>query len=71
MNKLASLRCLRLQRSAAASSLLYGKPLQQQVRSFGSTPAALAGGFAKDFKPGPYPTTEAERIAAAKKYNMR
>lgn len=69
MNKLASLRCLRLQRSAAAS-LLYGKPLQQ-ARPFGSTPAVLAGGFAKDFKPGPYPTTEAERIAAAKKYNMK
>lgn len=25
---------------------------------------------AKDFKPGPYPKTEDERIAAAKKYNL-
>jgi NADH dehydrogenase (ubiquinone) 1 beta subcomplex subunit 8 len=28
-------------------------------------------GQAKDFKPGPYPKTEAERRAAAEKYNMR
>lgn len=24
----------------------------------------------KDFKPAPYPTTEEERVAAAKKYNL-
>jgi NADH dehydrogenase (ubiquinone) 1 beta subcomplex subunit 8 len=35
-----------------------------------STTAARSGHFAKDFKPGPYPNTEQERIAAAKKYGM-
>lgn len=28
------------------------------------------GGWNKDFKPGKYPETEAERLAAAKKYNL-
>lgn len=27
-------------------------------------------GWNKDYKPGPYPKTEAERAAAAKKYNL-
>ncbi|XP_046444273.1 NADH dehydrogenase [ubiquinone] 1 beta subcomplex subunit 8, mitochondrial-like [Daphnia pulex] len=30
----------------------------------------LAGYWNKDWKPGPYPKTDAERIAAAKKYGM-
>lgn len=40
------------------------------MRSFGSSSPCLAG-FAKDYKPGPYPRNEEERIAAAKKYNLR
>jgi NADH dehydrogenase (ubiquinone) 1 beta subcomplex subunit 8 len=35
-----------------------------------STSQAALGGFTRDFKPGPYPKTEAERVAAAKKYGL-
>ena len=31
---------------------------------------AFSDGWNKDFKPGPYPKTQAEREAAAKKYGM-
>ena len=30
----------------------------------------MSGGWVRDWKPGPPPKTEAERIAAAKKYNL-
>jgi hypothetical protein len=56
------------------SSVLFGlnnsKKCNQFIRTF-LTSRPLAAGFTKDFKPGPYPKTEAERIAAAKKYGMR
>jgi hypothetical protein len=39
-------------------------------RNITNTPA-LFGGFAKDYKPGPYPKTEEERLAAAKKYGLK
>ena len=64
MNKLAPLRHLMLKQH----SLLYGGSCQ---RAFSQSRQVLAGGFAKDFKPGPYPATESERVAAAKKYNLR
>lgn len=32
--------------------------------------SGLLADWNKDFKPGKYPETEAERVAAAKKYNM-
>lgn len=35
------------------------------------TSNVLGAGFTKDFKPGPYPRTEEERVAAAKKYGLR
>uniref|UniRef100_A0A0V0G753 Putative ubiquinone oxidoreductase ndufb8/ashi subunit n=1 Tax=Triatoma dimidiata TaxID=72491 RepID=A0A0V0G753_TRIDM len=38
-------------------------------RSFSGTPAFLAH-WNKDWKPGKYPTTEEEKLAAAKKYNL-
>lgn len=34
------------------------------------TTNSLSAGFTKDYKPGPYPKTEEERKAAAKKYGM-
>lgn len=51
--------------------LLYQAPklLFNSTRAI-SASAARNGHFAKDFKPGPYPKTEEERIAAAKKYGM-
>jgi NADH dehydrogenase (ubiquinone) 1 beta subcomplex subunit 8 len=52
------------------TALKKGAQQQNQVRSLMSSPAMCAG-FAKDFTPGPYPKTEAERVAAAKKYNMK
>ena len=36
-----------------------------------STSQTLYAGYAKDYMPGPYPKTEVERIAAARKYRMR
>ena len=70
MNRLIKLRCL----NNMASSVLF-KSSQKQVqqaliRNISHTKPFLAG-FTKDFKPGPYPKTEAERIAAAKKYGMK
>ena len=70
MNRLIKLRCL----NNMASSVLF-KSSQKQVqqaliRNISHTKPLLAG-FTKDFKPGPYPKTEAERIAAAKKYGMK
>jgi len=35
------------------------------------TSRTVQAGFSKDFKPGPYPKSEAEKGAAAKKYGMR
>ena len=56
------------------SSVLFGlnnvNKCNQLKRTF-LTSRPLAAGFTKDFKPGPYPKTEAERVAAAKKYGMR
>jgi len=48
------------------------EPINNQVsiRAI-SNSKVLLGGFAKDFKPGPYPRTEAERVAAAKKYGLK
>lgn len=46
------------------SSILFN-----QVRAFSYSRPTLV--FAKDFKPGPYPRTEAERKAAAKKYGLK
>ena len=39
-------------------------------RTFSNTHPVSAG-YIKDYKPGPYPKTEAERVAAAKKYNLK
>jgi hypothetical protein len=61
MNNLMKLRYPRV------SSLLLNTVCK---RNISNTPA-LYGGFAKDFKPGPYPKTEKERIAAAEKYGLR
>jgi len=45
--------------------------VQQTLNRHLSYSKPLLAGFTKDFKPGPYPKTEAERIAAAKKYGMK
>jgi hypothetical protein len=70
MNRLIKLRCL----SNMSSSILFKSSLnhvqQALTRNISYTKPLLAG-FTKDFKPGPYPQTEAERIAAAKKYGMK
>lgn len=64
MNRLTSLRHLRV-------SPLFGLSKSQQItRAFSNTKVVQAG-FAKDFLPGPYPNTEEERVAAARKYGLR
>lgn len=50
-------------------ALVRSSILFNQVRAFSYSKPALV--FARDFKPGPYPKTEAERKAAAKKYGLR
>ncbi|CAF0708659.1 unnamed protein product [Brachionus calyciflorus] len=50
-------------------ALIRSSIIFNQARSFSSSKPALV--FAKDFKPGPYPETEAERRAAAKKYGLK
>ncbi len=70
MNRLIKLRCL----NNMASSVLFKsgqKQVQQALTRNISYTKPLLAGFTKDFKPGPYPKTEAERIAAAKKYGMK
>jgi len=70
MNRLLKLRCL----NNMASSVLFKsgqKQVQQALTRNISYTKPLLAGFTKDFKPGPYPKTEAERIAAAKKYGMK
>ena len=51
-----------------ASKLLF-RTNSSSVRAI-STTTVKQGHFAKDFKPGQYPESEAERVAAAKKYGM-
>lgn len=66
MNRLVRLR------SVDASVLFKAVQQQQQTAHRSLTLSApVLSGQAKDFKPGPYPKTEAERRAAAEKYNMR
>ncbi len=45
-------------------------PLKLAKRTFLKCQPLLAGNV-KDYKPGPYPKTNEERIAAAKKYGLR
>ena len=69
MSHLIKLRCL----SSKATLLFKLNNFESKsliIRTI-SNSKALQSGFARDFKPGPYPKTEAERIAAAKKYGMR
>ena len=65
-------RLLRLKglQNALKSSVLFKNSNGLLCSPFSTSSAVSAGGFTKDFKPGPYPTTEEERIAAAKKYGM-
>jgi hypothetical protein len=70
MSRLMKLRCL----NNVASSILFKKSqvqMQQTLNRHISYTKPLLAGFAKDYKPGPYPKTEAERIAAAKKYGLK
>lgn len=55
--------------SARKSSVLYAATTSS--RALHNSSVMSAGGFARDFKPGPYPNSEEERIAAAKKYGLR
>ncbi|RNA29380.1 NADH dehydrogenase [ubiquinone] 1 beta subcomplex subunit mitochondrial [Brachionus plicatilis] len=50
-------------------ALVRSSILFNQARAFSCSKPNLV--FGKDFKPGPYPKTEAERIAAAKKYGLK
>ena len=68
MNRLVKLRCLH---NAASSILFKSAKTQMQLTRHISYTQPMQAGFAKDYKPGPYPKTEAERIAAAKKYGMK
>ena len=63
MNRLMRLGSLR------SSSIIFN--INQNGRRSLMTSKPLSAGFTKDFKPGPYPKTEEERIAAAKKYGLR
>lgn len=65
MNRLVRLR------SVNASVLFKAVQQQQAITRSLALSAPVLSGQAKDFKPGPYPKTEAERRAAAEKYNMR
>jgi len=68
MNRLIRLQALR--RSLALLNKFESINNQVTTRAI-SNSKILMGGFAKDFKPGPYPKTEAERVAAAKKYGLK
>ncbi|XP_014260779.1 NADH dehydrogenase [ubiquinone] 1 beta subcomplex subunit 8, mitochondrial [Cimex lectularius] len=51
-------------------SVLKGKLLYQVARRSICSGSALRAAWNKDWMPGPYPKTEEERLAAAKKYNL-
>ncbi len=58
-----------MNRLVRLNTLLFSRQPIIKRTLFTSRPAL--SGQTKDFMPGPYPKTEAERVAAAKKYNMR
>jgi hypothetical protein len=68
MNRLTRIQALR--RSLVFSNKFESIKNQVPIRAIANS-KVLMGGFAKDFKPGPYPRTEAERVAAAKKYGLK
>ncbi|XP_023017233.2 NADH:ubiquinone oxidoreductase subunit ASHI [Leptinotarsa decemlineata] len=53
------------------NSLMKGlKPPNTWMKNNTVLVTAIRNHWNKDYKPGPYPKTEAERLAAAKKYNL-